>query len=274
MIRVNAVNIAGTSYTFAVVQRGTGHEIVADKTVWLFGPIVPYMVGLVEEVGQTCVRRRTAVQSEPEAEFTSQWASLYTDPGGSGAIVTTVTSLARDGSVLKIRLPLLAQYRQYNGDGSKRYCHPSNLMRVSSLELPRFQLLNAGPSVTRDFARDDTVWPSAGLLGDSEVGAGTAKLPNEWDLDSSAGILIALADPDSAERNNVFAGPSGIVHNVVAQVPFGARVARAWSSVHSKRFSLGPKHLQTIGLQLLDYKGNVYDLRGRSCRITLNVHYL
>jgi hypothetical protein len=272
VIRVLTVDVSGTSYTFAVVQRGTGHEIVANKKVWLFGPIVPYIVGLVEEVGQTCLRRRTEVQSEPEAEFTSQWASLYTDPGGSGATVTTVTSLARDGSVLKIRLPLLAQYRQYRE--AYRYCHPSNLMRVSSLELPRFQLLNAGPSVTRDYGRDDTAWPSAGLVGDSEVGAGTVKLPHEWDLDASAGILVALADPDLVERNNVFAGPSGIVNNVVAQVPFGARVARAWSSVHAKRFSLGPKHLRTVGLQLLDYKGNTYDLRGRSCRITLNVHYL
>ena len=273
VIRVLTVDTA--SYTFAVVQRGVGHEIVSSKDVWLFGPIVPYMVGLVEEVGQTCLRRRTAAQTEPESEFTSQWASLYTDPGGSGAVVTTVTSLARDGSVLKIRLPLLAQYRQYdNGTDLNRYCHPSNLLRISPLELPRFQLLNAGPSVTRDFGRDDTAWPSAGLLGDSEVGAGTVKLPSEWDLDASAGILIALEDPDLAERNHVFAGPGGLVNNVVAQVPFGARVARSWASVHSKRFSLSPKHLRTVGLQLLDYKGNLYDLRGRSCRITLNVHYV
>ena len=268
---IRVLTVDATSYTFAVVQRGVGHEIVASKQVRLFGPIVPYMVGLVEEVGQTCLRRRTAVQTEPEGEFTSQWAPLYTDPSGSGAAVTTVTSLARDGSVLKIRLPLLAQYVTSAGANPS---HPSNLMRMSSLELPRFQLLNAGPSVTRDYARDDTVWPSAGLLGDSAVGAGTVKLPNEWDLDASAGILIALEDPDLVERNNVFAGPSGVVENVVAQVPFGARVARSWASVHAKRFSLSPKHLRTVGLRLLDYKGNLYDLRGRSCRITLNVHYM
>lgn len=270
VVRVVDCTSASTSYTLAVVQRGTGHEIVASKKVWLFGPIVPYMVGLVEEVAQMPLRRRTAVQTEVEGEFTSQWAPLYTDPGGSGATITTVTSLARDGSCLKIRLPLLAQYVQLIG--LDRYCHPSNLLRIASLELPRFQLLNSGPSVTRDYARDDTVWPAAGLLGDSDVGAGTVKLPNEWDLDSSAGILIALADPDLAERNHVFAGPCGIVENVVAQVTFGARVARSWASVHAKRFAA--KHLQTVGLQLLDYKGNTYNLRGRACRITLNVHYL
>ena len=264
---IRLLTIAATAYTFAVAQRGTGHEIVSNKKVWLFGPVVPYMVGIVEEVVQPQFRRRETARTEPESEFTSQWAPLYVD-NATGVTVTTVTSLARDGSCLKIRLPLLAQYAQH--DGNLRYCHPSNLMRIASLDLPRMQLLNSGPSVTLDYAREDTVWPSAGLVTDSQA-ACTVKLPNEWDLDATAGLLITC-EGMCFEDNNVFIGPNGTIPNVIAQVTFGARVARAWSSLHAKRFT--HKQLDTLRFGLYDVKGNMYNLRGRACRITLTLQYV
>lgn len=253
-----------TSFTFAVVERGTGHVFDAARKVRLFGPVVPYLTAMVEEVGQTQLRRTTTTKTDVEGEAVSSWATPYALSDG---IQTCVTSVARDGSVLKLRLPMLASYAYIAGDN--RQSHPSNLMGMRSMDVPRIQLYNGGPDVAMEYARADTVWPAAGLLQDS-VADNTVKLPNEWNLESVSGLLITLEDA-FAEQNNVFVGPNGVVSNVVAQITFGARMARTWATVNSKRFAHA--RLKHLRFKLKDMKGNEYQLRGRTCRITLNLHF-
>ena len=262
VIRIVAVPTT-TTYTFVIVERGVGHY-VADP-VYVFGPIVPYMIGLVEEVGQGPVRRQTSYRADVESEFVSQFATPYAI---GGVYQSCVTSLARDGSRIKVRLAFNCRY-DYT-DFETRGSHPSNLLSISPIEEPRIQLLNGGPSVTAEYARRDTVWPSAGLLRDSEA-AGTVKLPNEWNLDTVSGLLITLENVPGTEENNVYYGMERMVSNVIAKITFGARVSRTWATVHSKRFNYA--QIEQLEFRLLDLKGNDYDFGGRACRLTINFHY-
>lgn len=254
-----------TSYTFVIVERGAGHFVPSPNVVRVFGPIVPYVTGMVEEVMQGPLRRQTSYRADVEAEFVSQFATPYSI---DGAVQTCVTSMGRDGSRLKLRLPFLGRY--VYTDYETRQSHPSNTMSIASLEEPRIQLLNAGPSVSSEYARRDTVWPSAGLLEDSEA-SGTIRLPNEWNLDTVSGLLITVENVPGTEENNVYFGRERVIPNVIAKITFGARVARTWATVHSKRYNYA--QLQILEFRLLDLKGNDYDLGGRSCRLTLNFHY-
>jgi hypothetical protein len=265
ILRVTAIDGDTLGYSFALTQRGAGHAIVSGKEVRLFGPIVPYMTALVEEIGQCHWRRTTAAVTDPEGAFAAQFARPFLNASTS-IYESCVTSLARDGSCAKLRIPYLAQYAYTSP--TDRHSHPSNLMTCLSMDPPRIQFWNGAPTPTTDFGRTDTLWPAVGLVADSDVGR-TLKLPNEWSLDSVAGILITVEDLNT-DMNNVYVGRHGTIRNVLAIVTFGARVASRYANVHSKPC----KHrtLNQLRLRLLDMNGDPYDLRNGSFRLTINVH--
>ena len=270
VVRLNSSPGAGDSgFTFSVVARGTGH--VRGSGVKLFGPVVPgAVIGIVEEVMQPNFRTTgTAANLE----------SAHLMRLSSDAVGVAPTSYHRDGSLIKVRLPLNCRYVVHGTQKSS----PSTLLGIAPLDPPRFQILNSGPrNGANNFSRTDTVWSAFGAGSsssslsqqqqqqDSAV-ASTLKMPFEWDLNAHAGLLVTLHEPASAALNNTLVYGSTVVNNVFARITYNASIARSWGTTNSKHVDVDSR-VRQVSVRLRDKFLRDYNFGGRSFSIGFNFY--
>ena len=279
VVRLNSSPGAGDSgFTFSVVARGTGH--VRGSGVKLFGPIVPspaaVVTGIVEEVMQPNFRTTGAAAANLESAHLMRLSS--------DAVGVAPTSYHRDGSLIKVRLPLNCRYVVHGTQKSS----PSTLLGIWPLDPPRFQILNSGPrNGANSFSRTDTVWSAfgAGSLSSSLSSspsqedllaasvASTLKMPFEWDLNAHAGLLVTLHEPASAALNNTLVYGSTVVNNVLARITYNASIARSWGTANSKHVDVDSR-VRQISVRLRDKFLRDYNFGGRSFSIGFNFYTL
>lgn len=258
VIRTTSTPGAGdNSFTFVYVKKGTGHFLASS--VQLFGPIVPYTTGVVEEVMQPNFRAVGTAANLESAYVMRRAADVTTLSGATAA----PASYHRDGSLLKIRLPFNCRYVVHTTQDS----FPSNLETIKPFAPVRFQLLNAGTRAEDAFKRKDTVWHVFGARGDTDVGR-TLKMPFEWDLNAHSGIFVTLHNAE-ASLNHTYVCGNTRVDNVMARVTYSAALARSWGVAHAKQYHA--MRLGEIRVRLRDSRLRDYDFNGRPFSISFNI---
>lgn len=255
-----ALDNSSTSYDFVFINKGSGHFI--DATVKLFGPIPHVLTGVVEEVMQVPYRHEYGDVPDLEAAFTVR--KTHRDTSNALASFTS-SSLARDGSLLKIRLAHNCIYLP-SGDDKAR---PSNLTYIRPWEPVRFQLLNHADDPRNHFRKSDTVWHMFGADDDSAIGS-SIKAAREWDLSAGAGITLTMENDVGVPQVHDYVVRGQITHKVLAKVDYNSALSRTWGVVHAREYS--SRNLKEIKIRVLDRFLRDYDFKGRPFTITFNLH--
>ena len=220
-----------------------------------------YLSGLVEEVMQVRVRHIYNNAQLTENAFNMQ--KTYWDTSNDPASLTSC-SLARDGSLLKIRLPQLCKPFR---DWSECFRPTSS---TSGQWAVRFQLVNWSTDIQTKFLRTDTVWNAFGLPTAQSSIDSIIKMDGEWNLTPVSGLIMTLENDIGFEETHEYYTEGKRLGKVLAKVDYNAAVSRNWGVVHSRTYTA--RNLQEIRVRILDTKLRDYDFSGRSFTVSFNIH--